>query len=137
MTAVERVTTNNVLVSDMDAAELFPMMQGKGRWIDPRTGLLRIVKGRKYPRIHAVVNHGRWVVECPVCASAQIGEPTDQRFYCGQCGNGWFKVVYPDNFMEIEAVLAKVALPENTNWLPGESVQDLIDQIEMFQGHYV
>lgn len=51
-------------------------------------------------RVYARLNHGRWLVECLSCPSAQITSPDDPRFYCIECGNAgtgmWFAVVWPD-----------------------------------------
>jgi hypothetical protein len=76
------------------------------------------------------VNHGRWVVDCPVCLSAQLASSTEQRFLCAECGNisnaggKWLPLVWPPDAVAIEAALA-IRPTENRNWLPGESVSDL------------
>lgn len=75
------------------------------------------------------VNHGRWVVDCPVCLSAQLASFTDPRFLCVTCGNvnvdgKWFRLAWPANAAAIEAALV-IRPTENRNWSPGETVADL------------
>lgn len=72
------------------------------------------------------VNHGRWVVDCPVegCNGAQFASETDPRFVCVECGSGPFSVVWPEGRAAIEEVLAVRPQP-NRNWFPGESVDGL------------
>lgn len=81
----------------------------------------------------AYVNHGRWIVDCPFCTSAQIAAKTDHRFLCagdGGCGNAqvggaFVNVTWPKDTDKIEAVLCLRADPNTRNWLPGETVKDL------------
>jgi hypothetical protein len=75
------------------------------------------------------VNHGRWVVDCPVCLSAQLASFTEQRFLCAECGNvsvggKWLSIVWPPDAVAIENALV-IRPTENRNWLPGETVADL------------
>lgn len=65
-------------------------------------------------RIHAQINHGRWVADCP-CGSAQIVTPTDPRMACTECGFGWAKLVFPGNPDAVEAAVANL-LPHERNW---------------------
>lgn len=80
--------------------------------------------------IHAYVNHGRWIAECPDCHGAQLACRTDHRFLCNECGNvavdnKWRRVVWPLDAAEIEAALT--GRPRaNQNWNPGETVEDLL-----------
>lgn len=76
----------------------------------------------------AKVNHGRWIVECPFCPSAQIVSPEDPRFLCAEClnrdvGERFVSVLFPSRqrMENIEAVL-EVRPSENQNWVPGESL---------------
>jgi hypothetical protein len=80
--------------------------------------------------IPIVVNHGRWVVECPDCGSAQLGCRSDHRFMCSECANVvigglWRRVVWPKHAAAIEDELAERPWPKNQNWTPGETVADL------------
>lgn len=80
--------------------------------------------------VHARVNHGRWVVDCPWCAGAQVASRTDRRFLCADCFNSTVQgrmvpVDWPAEHAEIEAELGRRPHAENQNWLPGETVGDL------------
>jgi hypothetical protein len=79
--------------------------------------------------VPARVDHGRWIVDCPNCNGAQFASVTDRRFLCCECeniaiGGLWRRVVWPDNWPEIESVL-RVRPIENRNWHPEESTDDL------------
>lgn len=75
----------------------------------------------------AYVNHGRWVVNCPSCPSAQNASFDDPWFWCPTCGSGgmWHKVTFPKQRTAIEVLLEKRPDITTRNWLPGESVADL------------
>lgn len=80
--------------------------------------------------VHAHVNHGRWIVECPDCAGAQMACPDDHRFMCNYCANVltgglWRPVVWPKNKAAIDEALMARPLPRNRNWLPHERASDL------------
>lgn len=60
--------------------------------------------------VHVVGNHGRWVVDCPDCNSAQLTAPDDRRFMCYECANVvvdglWRPVVWPKDHQRIAALL--------------------------------
>jgi predicted RNA-binding Zn-ribbon protein involved in translation (DUF1610 family) len=83
--------------------------------------------------VRAYINHGRWVVDCAICASAVVAEPQDPVFSCPTCGSGgvWRKVEFPAPAVqeEIERLLLlrpgfRNAAPAR-NWMPGETVADL------------
>lgn len=79
--------------------------------------------------VEAYVNHGRWVVECPDCAGAQLASLSDPRFMCNCCGNAgvggaWRPVIWPKARQGIEDLL-EVRPPENQNWRPGETAKQL------------
>jgi hypothetical protein len=80
----------------------------------------------------AYANYSRWVVDCPDCREGQLGCKTDHRFMCSNCGNVaigglWRTVDWPDEAPEVEAAL-EVRPPDNQNWFPEETVQDLITE---------
>jgi hypothetical protein len=77
--------------------------------------------------VEARVEHGRWLVDCPVdgCAGAQLASDSDRRFVCVECAAGPFEVEWPLDRDEIEAALNVRPAP-NRNWLPGETVADLL-----------
>lgn len=79
--------------------------------------------------VHVEVNHGRWVVECPSCRSAQLASIEDPRYLCHECLNmaialQWRRVIWPKNYQAISDLLAVRPL-ENRNWKPGEKLADL------------
>jgi hypothetical protein len=84
----------------------------------------------------AVINAGRWLVECPLpgCNGAQYASVTDRRFWCVDCQNEavnqkWIGVKWPENPNELELALLK--RPKSAqNWLPGETTEDLANQDE-------
>lgn len=83
------------------------------------------------PPILAVINHSRWVVECPFCNGAELGDPEDPRFFCLSCynkqaGGNYIPVQYPNDYIEIEHVLMSRTNPSTRNWLPHETIANLI-----------
>lgn len=79
--------------------------------------------------IMARVDHGRWLVECDYCKSAQLVGDEDLRFFCINCSNisndgKWREIVWPENAEEIENVLA-VRPIDNRHWSPGETIDEL------------
>lgn len=80
--------------------------------------------------VEVYANEGRWVVDCPDCGGAQMACRTDPRFMCNECANVavdglWRPVVWPEQPVEIEKAL-KPRPPRNRNWLPFETVADLV-----------
>jgi hypothetical protein len=89
----------------------------------------------KASAVDAYVNEARWIVECPFCASAQVGSPEDPRFLCVECVNAPVDGAYvhvrypsPSGRAEIEEALAARPHRANVNWVPGETVTELIAQ---------
>lgn len=83
--------------------------------------------------IEVYANEGRWVVECPDCHSAQLACRTDPRFLCVECGNiavegRWRSVVWPSDVAGVEAALEQRDDAVNQNWVPGETVDDLLEE---------
>jgi hypothetical protein len=80
-------------------------------------------------------NHGRWIVECDHCSSAQLAASTDHRFMCVTCGNAyqdgaWRPVEWPEDPDELAAHLE--ARPAHlANWEPGETADDLVEQNQL------
>ena len=72
----------------------------------------------------AYVNHGRWVADCEACRSALRVSPGDE-FTCLECGHHDADVFWPDDWADIDAVLALRPSILNRNWLPGETLDDL------------
>jgi hypothetical protein len=87
--------------------------------------------------VAARINHGRWMVDCGGCNSAQVIDLSELVFMCVECGNAgnegkWFAVTAPRNRAAIEAELLKrpwngrnPADAKNRNWEPGETVATL------------
>ena len=84
--------------------------------------------------LHAYVNAGRWMVECPDCFTAVLIDEDDLLFYCPGCGTDdqWKRVTMPSERDEIERLLLlRPGWRENSpnrNWLPHETVEDLRQQ---------
>lgn len=88
------------------------------------------------PSIRAFVERGMWIVQCPMCTSAQVVAADDHRFFCvgdpGGCGNYYvghqtIPVIWPEDWAEIEAAL--VLRPQMfQNWLTSETVDDLHEE---------
>jgi hypothetical protein len=83
------------------------------------------------PITAARVNQGRWIIDCPFCPGAVMADTRDPRFFCLSClneaaGGGWLAVLFPSRREEIEAELMRRPREENRNWLPGESLLDLV-----------
>lgn len=84
------------------------------------------VTQRQIPRPEAVlpdfvliarVDAGRWVAQCPICASAQVVSPDDPRMWCVDCQpDGWFEVRFPDAPAAIEEEMAKEPLGDRFWW---------------------
>lgn len=85
--------------------------------------------GGKSVAVEVYANHGRWIVECPVCHDAQLASRDDHRFMCVGCGNAsiggvWRPVVWPKNHAAIEALLDE--RPRHlANALPGETLEQI------------
>lgn len=81
--------------------------------------------------VSVYANHGRWIVECPECAGAQIASANDPRFMCTVCANVategmWRPVIWPDEAVAIDQVLTARPDVATQNWTPGETVDDLL-----------
>lgn len=84
----------------------------------------------------ARVEDGRWIAECPFCASAQVVSPLDPRYLCAGpdgCANAnvrgaYASVIFPSEKTrdQLEAVLLERPDRLTRNWMPRESVSDLV-----------
>lgn len=79
---------------------------------------------------NAFISHGRWVVGCLDCSSAELACLTDPRFMCAECANVgndhlFRRVIFPPNRAEIEAALLLRPVA-NRNWMPPETLEDLL-----------
>ena len=81
--------------------------------------------------VAVIVNHGRWLVECPGldCSDAQHASRDDHRFFCVSCYNAfvdtrWIPVTWPDDPDAIDRALSVRPLPYR-NW-NGEPIDALL-----------
>lgn len=79
-----------------------------------------------------VVNHGRWVIGCPFCNSAQLAFQRQTVFWCVECGNEtvqsqWLSVRWPIDSEMADITAALEARPDWTsrNWVTGQPVPEL------------
>ncbi len=89
----------------------------------------QVVDGtRELPPLPAEANHGRWIVNCDICAGAEIVY-ADAKFLCLSCAVAgrppiWRAALFPKERGAIEELLAGRPM-ENRNWKPGEPLADL------------
>lgn len=84
----------------------------------------------------AVVNHGRWIVECPTpqCGGAEQVDPDWPVYVCAGgdgCGVGPLTVAFPEGWQEVETELLARPAAATRNFLPHETVADLRRENEM------
>jgi hypothetical protein len=77
--------------------------------------------------VQAEANWSRWIVKCPVCPSALKLRPGTERFRCWDC-DVEAEIIWPEEHMVagIERLLAMRPNPINRNWLPGQTLIDLM-----------
>ena len=75
------------------------------------------------------VNHGRWIVNCSTkyCDGARLA--VDAAKPCSNCGCVT-AATFPADKQLIDAALARRIVPDTRNWLPGETVNDLVAENE-------
>lgn len=83
----------------------------------------------------ARVYRGWWDAICPAagCNGAEYVWREDARLFCHACGNRhaggrWVAVVFPAELVEIERLLSLRPDELTRNWLPGETVAELVEQ---------
>ena len=103
------------LVPYQDFVRMHRQRLGKSPLVDRGLGL-----GMK--SLWAKVNHGRWIVDCPNCRSAQIASRETPFFHCAECDSDWFRITYPAERVAIELLLLKRPNIANRNWEPGETL---------------
>lgn len=89
----------------------------------PETGLL--------PAGHHVrVNWSRWIADCPdpFCGSAMRVRPGDESTRCLDCGATMGPLIWPPDPDGIETILAMRPDAYTRNWLPGETLGDLLTE---------
>lgn len=75
----------------------------------------------------AIVTGGFWKLLCD-CGNAPSVEPSWKLACCFECGAMYEDVVIPDEWREIEATLLARPLMATRNWLPGETVDELLSE---------
>lgn len=81
--------------------------------------------------VDAVVNHGRWLVDCPGgCRGAQIVSDQWAYFVCVECGspeNGGqlYRLRFPARRVPMEQLLLRRSDERTRNWKVGETEADL------------
>lgn len=78
------------------------------------------------------INASRMIANCDVCGEAMAVNP-GETFFCMGClnyqnGNLARPVDFPDDLQDLCAVLLKRPATRTRNWLPGETVQSLIEE---------
>lgn len=84
---------------------------------------IRGVDTFKGTTVHAYINHGRWVADCPNCNGAEL-VASGMPMVCGSCG-AEHAVTFPRNRPKLEEVLT-VREMRLQNWLPGQTPSDLL-----------
>jgi hypothetical protein len=79
---------------------------------------------------YAEANWGRWLARCPrpLCTNALVLEVGEPMFVCaglGGCGIT-AELIWPADPQAIEALLAMRPVSRTQNWVPGESLEDLV-----------
>ena len=87
--------------------------------------LVHTTKGRVAARVYSSM----WIVDCHACANAWHVERFQPDWECYYCG-GHYEIVWPahDTAMSIERLLLMRPLPYTRNWMPGESLHDLVKE---------
>lgn len=125
---------NRILTANENA--LVVRFGGYRQWIEREASRRMIV----YPNWHlnkmlapvlAQVERSTWVWVCE-CGAMWWAEPTFPRAWCAECRNeksGGFSrlIVFPKDRRAIERALVDRPV-KNRNWLPFETVQDLINE---------
>lgn len=76
--------------------------------------------------VPARVNHGRWITDCPNCKGGAFTHPDWKLACCGECGCVMRRVEFPVAVAAIEVVLLARPTRDVQNWLPDETVADLL-----------
>lgn len=77
--------------------------------------------------VEAYASWSRWVARCGLCPSAEQLRPRTSHFKCVECGTVT-EVIWPTEEMivGVERVLMMRPDPSTRNWLPGETLNDLV-----------
>lgn len=76
--------------------------------------------------VDAKIEHGRWIALCPNCQTGARTHPDWRMGCCGECGCVFRNVVFPPDADAIVAALLKRSVRANHNWLPPETLADIL-----------
>lgn len=80
-------------------------------------------------QVPVYANWGRWVANCPVCESAEHVYANETAVQCNPAASGcgiMLELVWPTFREGVERLLMMRPAPKTRNWLPGESLHDLL-----------
>lgn len=85
----------------------------------------------------ARVDHGRWLVDCDTCKSAEAIWYDAPMMFCRSCRNPsthgmWRKVALPKERNDIIAIL-NLRPTQHQNWSPGDTLEELRADNELHQ----
>lgn len=112
--------------SELDLIALMRVMTANGRvqhphliWPDPWPTVVK-------PKVY--INCGRWMISCATlgCGDCPIVHPGWRAAVCFECGAVYTTLDIPANADVIEAILVARPQAVNRNWVPSETVADLI-----------
>lgn len=122
---VDRVTGERTPLSQEDLAVRTAHEAGAGM----PSG--KVARGAA-PLAVARINTGRWIVDCPFCAGAELWDEETGLFFCFSCRNAaaagdYLRVQIPDAGVRamVEEHLTRERPFKARNWNPGETVDDL------------
>lgn len=88
-------------------------------------------------KLQVMCRQGRWIVQCPGCKAAQKASTGVPMFYCDVCRNPGtdpphlrVHVEWPEDWEAIDAVLDCRPARAFQNWLPGETLADIVAENE-------
>lgn len=118
-----------------DATSVVSLRNGRGelaiwRAKTPHEEAMAAGLADKADAVEVYANHGRWIVECPVCTDAQLAVRDDKRYMCPECANEavggkWRPVIWPKDHTKVEALLDAREHAHHRNWDPTETAADL------------
>ena len=89
------------------------------------------------PPLYAEIDHANWRVVCDTCREAMVIN-YGELYFCPNCLNAAYGgkarlVMFPNQSdrIRIEELLSKRPNPNNRNWLPYETVENLIKENEL------
>lgn len=93
---------------------------------------LRLPPGTQRRDFRVRFNQGRWIVDCAHCTSAMwvkpmIGDHLGAHMeMCWDCGRAMGPIIWPENHIDIVAIVGWRPDETTRNWEPGEDLEDLL-----------